>query len=54
MFKDKEEESFQSASSTYRDIPIKSGDRLVLKTDKEKLIEIKNKSKLEDHTTIFA
>lgn len=32
----------KGGSSTYRDIPIKSGDRLVIKTNKEKLIEIKN------------
>lgn len=32
----------KSGTSTYRDIPIKSGDRLVIKTNKDKLIEIKN------------
>lgn len=31
-----------TAASTYRDIPIKSGDRLVLRTDKEELIKIKD------------
>ena len=43
--KEKEEEKEEvdaRASSTYRDIPIKPGDRLVLKTNKENLLEIKN------------
>jgi di/tricarboxylate transporter len=42
VFAEKENTEDAKATSTYRDIPIKSGDRLVIKTDKDKLIEIKN------------
>lgn len=53
MEKDNDDQA-KSAASTYRDIPIKSGDRLVIKTDKEKLIEIKNNLGLNFNTEEIA